>query len=246
MIKNIARLKRLFLSKKEKSFLLTIEALIGISPKNLKFYKEAFIHKSSSVKGKNGRYINNERLEYLGDAILDAVVAHIMYDNYPNGNEGFLTSSRAKLVSRNTLNHLGEKLNLGILVQTTSQNNNTNIPGNTLEALIGAVYLDLGYDACKKFIQTKLYADLDKVKKLVKKEQNYKSVLLEWSQKNRHDVEFKLTSEKVDRFNVPTFNSEVYIDNELYAEGEGSSKKESQQQAAKKAISVLKRRQLYR
>ncbi|MFB6343314.1 ribonuclease III [Saccharicrinis sp. FJH62] len=245
MIKNIERIKRLFLPKKEKSFSFVIQELTGFKPNDPDIYDLAFIHKSTSIKQKNGRHANNERLEFLGDAILDAIVADIIYVNYPNRNEGFLTSARAKLVSRNTLNSLAEDLGLEKLVKTTSNNPNTNIPGNTLEALIGAIYLDQGYNNCKNFVETRLYKKLDEMKNMVRKDSNYKSLLLEWSQKNRKEITFSLVKEVINKHNVPTFYTQVLINDELYADGTGTSKKESHQDAAKKAIQALKEKNLY-
>lgn len=245
MFKNINKLKRLFLLKKEGSFSFVIYDLIGYRPKDIAIYELAFIHKSTAIKSKKGRQLNNERLEFLGDAILDSIVAELMYRNYPERNEGFLTSARARLVSRTTLNHLADQLGLEKHVKTTSVNQNTNIPGNTLEALIGAVYLDQGYERCKHFVENKLYKRIDELKNVVVKDRNYKSILLEWSQKHKHEITFTLVKEVVNRHNVPTFYSEVHINNELYAEGEGASKKESHQDAAHKAIAILKEKKLF-
>lgn len=245
MFKNINKLKRLFLPKKEESFSFVIYDLIGYSPKDISIYELAFIHKSTAVKSKKGIHINNERLEFLGDAILDSIVADLLYQSYPNRNEGFLTNARARLVSRTTLNFLADELKLEKHVRTTSVKQNTNIPGNTLEALIGAVYLDLGYNKCKKFVENKLYKRIDEFKNVVVKDRNYKSILLEWSQKHKHEISFSLVKEEVNRNNVPTFYSQVFVNNELYAEGEGASKKESHQDAAHKAISILKEQNLF-
>lgn len=245
MIKNIERIKRLFLRKREKSFSFTIGELTGFKPIDINIYKLAFTHKSTSLKQKNGKHANNERLEFLGDAILDAIVADIIYLNYPNRDEGFLTRARAKLVSRNTLNNLAEELGLEKLVNTTSNNSNTNIPGNTLEALIGAVYLDQGYENCKAFVERKLYKRLEAMKNIVRKDQNHKSVLLEWSQKNKKEISFTLIKEEIDKQNIPTFYTQVLIDDKIYADGTGQSKKESHQDAAKKTIKILKEKKLY-
>lgn len=240
VFKNIERLKRLFLKKNgEKSFLF-IKKITGFPPINTQLYKLALIHKSSSTTDTKGHLINNERLEFLGDAVLNAVISDILYTHFPKVNEGFLTNARSKLVSRSILNQIASDIGLEPHIHTTNNNSNTNIPGNTLEALIGAVYLDLGYDNCRTFIEKKLYPRFRNLKSVVNTETNFKSVLMEWCQKNRHEIQFKLVEEHINHKNVPTFVSHVYIDGEFYAEGKGHSKKESHQAASQKALSIIK------
>ncbi len=240
VFKNIKRFKRLFLRNSEEKSFSFIKKITGFSPVDTRLYELALIHKSSSATDKKGHLINNERLEFLGDAVLNTVISDILYTHFPKVNEGFLTNARSKLVSRLILNQIAVDIGLEPHIHTTNNNSKTNIPGNTLEALIGAVYLDLGYESCHRFIEKKLYPRFRILKSVVNTESNFKSVLLEWCQKNRHEIQFKLVEEHINHKNVPTFVSHVFIDGEFYAEGKGNSKKESHQSASQKALIKIK------
>mgnify|MGYP000833216967 FL=1 len=180
------------------------------------------------------QWLNNERLEFLGDAVLDAVVADIVYKHFQNKREGFLTNTRSKIVQRETMNRVAVELGLDKMVVYSAKlsSHNNHMYGNALEALIGAIYLDQGYERCKQFMEEKIlknYIDLDKMSR---KEVNFKSKLIEWSQKNKMEVSFELIEQSLDRDYNPMFHTEVLIENLPAGTGTGYSKKESQQNAA--------------
>ena len=238
MIKKFLQSIRLFPHKREESFFL-IKELLGVTPVNLDLYRLACIHKSSSQVDADGNILNNERLEYLGDAILDAVIADVLYKRYPEKKEGFLTNARSKIVNRASLNELAIKTNLSSIIISTASDQSSNIYGNAFEAFIGAVYLDLGYKKCKSILENRIidkYWDIDQ---LLKDETNFKSRLLEWCQKKKKRLEFVVLEENTDNLNNTLFVSQAKIDSEPLGKGSGSTKKESQQQAAKEALYYL-------
>ena len=175
----INKIRRLF--HKDKEPYLCFYRMTGFYPRNIDLYKQALLHKSSSIKNEKGRLLNNERLEFLGDAVLDAVVADIVYKRFEGKREGFLTNTRSKIVQRETLNHVARQIGLDKLVKFSSRQSSHNnyMGGNAFEALIGALYLDQGYRACKKFMEERIinqYLDLEKISR---KEVNFKSKLIE-------------------------------------------------------------------
>ena len=181
-------------------------------------------------------------MEFLGDAILDAIVGDIVYQHFEGKREGFLTNTRSKIVQRETLNKLAVEIGLDKLIKysTRSSSHNSYMYGNAFEAFIGAIYLDRGYECCKQFMQKKIiepYIDLDK---LSRKEVNFKSKLIEWSQKNKMEVSFELIEQFLDKENNPVFQTEVRIEGILGGSGTGYSKKESQQNAAQMALKKIK------
>ena len=200
------------------------------------------------VKTANGRWANNERLEFLGDAILDAVVGAYLYDKYPNKHEGFLTSTRAKIVQRESLNRIGKafRLESHVRAASPSSSHNSYISGNAVEALVGAIYLDRGYEACKQFIEEKIIAQHLDLKELVKTERNFKSRLIEWTQKYRVNIEFQLIDTMNDTDGNPIFKTAVLLGGIYAADGSGYSKKESHQDASKKAFERLKKDNIFR
>lgn len=222
---------------------MSLYKLLGYYPDDVNLYEQAFLHKSSSIEGDNGRWLNNERLEFLGDAILDAIVADIVYKHFQNRKEGFLTNTRSKIVQRENLNRIAEQLGIHKMVVYSAKLNShhNHLYGNALEALIGAIYLDQGYEVCYRFIKDKIfkeYVDLDKV---AKKEVNFKSALIEWSQKNKLDISFDLIESFVDNDGNPVFQTAIVLGSEFQiGVGIGYSKKESQQNAAKMAIKKLR------
>jgi len=231
----------LFFSTERESYLI-FYSILGFYPKNISYYKQALMHKSFSKLTDKGRPINNERLEFLGDAILDAVVGDIVFKHFKGKHEGFLTNTRSKIVQRETLNKLAVQIGLDKLVQyhTHSSSHNNYMYGNAFEALIGAIYLDQGYDKCMEFFSEKIvkkYIDLDK---MAYKEMNFKSRLIEWSQKNKIDVSFELVRQDMDMNNNPVFRTEILIEGFMAGVGTGYSKKESQQNAAQTALKRLK------
>lgn len=222
--------------------------ILGFYPFNITLYEQALLHKSSSIKMRDGRWINNERLEFLGDAILDAIVADIVFKEFEYKKEGFLTNMRSKIVQRETLNRLALELGIDKLVKTSTKNTapNTHMYGNALEALIGAIYLDQGYRAAKKFVFEKLIKQHLNIETVAEQEANYKSRLIEWSQKQKILVSFDLIDSFVDEHNTPIFKTAVIILGEQAGIGTGYSKKESQQKAAKEAYNKLHRNTNFR
>lgn len=226
---------------KDKESYLRFYHILGFYPHNISYYKQALVHRSSSVKD-NGRWINNERLEFLGDAVLDAVIGDIVFRKFEGKREGFLTNTRSKIVQRETLNRLAEEIGLDKQVKYTTRQSahNCYLSGNAFEAIIGAIYLDRGYEACKYFMEHRIigtYIDLDKIST---EEVNFKSKLLEWSQKNHFLLDFQLVNESHDQLYSPIFESEVTIEGIVTGHGQGYSKKESQQKAAEETLDKLK------
>lgn len=234
----IEKLRLLTNHRKESYLLFPLSQILGFSPQDLSLYELALIHKSSSTKGKDGRKQNNERLEFLGDAILDAVVADILYQQFMDRKEGFLTNTRSKIVQRETLNKVALELGIDklMVIPTHNHTHNLNIYGNAFEALIGAIYLDLGYEKCKWFMTHVVFAKHINLNKLAIKEVNFKSKLIEWSQRYKANVLFDLIEESIDAENNPIFQTQILINGQPAGVGVGYSKKESQQNAAKKAL----------
>ena len=238
----IDRLRLLF--QDEKELRQALYDILGFYPHNIDLYKQALLHKSMGRKNEKGRPVNNERLEFLGDAILDAVVGHIVFRHFEGKREGFLTNTRSKLVSRNTLGQLSKEMGIAQLItssgHTTSHNSYMN--GNAFEALVGAIYLDRGYDACMRFMEKRILAQLINIDKVAYKEVNFKSKLLEWSQKNRVQMEFReLKQSKDANTGSPVFMTQVFIEGLEGCKGTGFSKKESHQLAAKETLQRLRR-----
>jgi len=201
------------------------------------------MHKSIRKRNDKGKPLNNERLEFLGDAILDAVVGDVVYRHYEGKREGFLTNTRSKLVSRDTLGKVASEMGLGGLLLSAghSTSHNSYVEGNALEALVGAIYLDRGYDACMWFWEHRILGKYINIDKVAFKEVNFKSKLLEWSQKNRVRMEFQMLKQKKDDNGNPIFSFQVKLENVDGEQGTGFSKKEAQQQAAKETLQRLKR-----
>ena len=247
MLSNVLHRIRLLFCKERESY-LCFYRILGFYPRNLQYYQQALLHKSTAVRSDEGRLLNNERLEFLGDAILDAVVGDIVYRHFEGRREGFLTNTRSKIVQRETLNKLAVEIGLDKLVKTSnrSQSHNSYLYGNAFEAFIGAIYLDRGYDCCMQFIEQKIlkqYIDLDKMSR---KEMNFKSRLIEWCQKNKMQVSFELIDQVMDKDHSPTFSTEVHIEGIPAGSGTGYSKKESQQKAAQMALKILKNDETFR
>ncbi|MCW3786535.1 ribonuclease III [Plebeiibacterium sediminum] len=236
MIKILTQIIKLSSDRRKLYYLL--KSITGIFPKELEVYELALIHKSAMIKADNGEIINNERLEFLGDAILGAIVAQELYNKYPTVNEGFLTKTRSKIVNRSFLNETALKLGLKDIISSQSRIalEKTNIMGDALEALIGAIFVDQGYKGCQKFITKKILVPYVNLNEITKHDTNFKSILIEWGQKHKHDIQF-ITDEIPDNCeHAPVFVSSVEVDNKVFGRGEGSSKKESQQNAAMEAL----------
>ena len=229
--------------RKEKELFSSLYKILGFYPHNIAYYRQALVHKSIGKRNDKGKPLNNERLEFLGDAMLDAAVGYIVYRHYEGKREGFLTNTRSKLVSRETLGKLANEMGLSQLILSAGHSNSHNsyVGGNAFEALIGAIYLDRGYDACMWFFENRVlgkYINLDKV---AYKEVNFKSKLLEWSQKNRVRMEYRLMKQKKDDNGSPIFSFVVVLEGIEGEKGSGYSKKEAQQLASKETLQRLKR-----
>ena len=242
------RIRLLF--HKEKEPYLRLASILGFLPHDLNIYKVALMHRSLGTKESdklliNNHRVNNERLEFLGDAILSSIVADILYHKYPNKQEGFLTTLRSKLVRRDTLNKLAAQIGLDKLVLFSgrvSSAHNSYMNGNAFEAFIGAIYLDRGYDFCMRFIRDVVLGKYINLEDVAKTEENYKSKLIEWCQKYQMDIQFDLVSQQILRDRTtPTFVSKVTIEGVYCGRGEGFSKKESHQNAARQAYTHIRR-----
>lgn len=241
MLRNQIDKIRLLFHKDRKSYLCFYK-ILGFYPRNIQIYQQALLHKSTSLRSEKGRPLNNERLEFLGDAILDAIVGDIVYRHFEGKREGFLTNTRSKIVQRETLNKLAVDIGLDKLVKssTRSSSHNSYMYGNAFEAFIGAIYIDQGYDRCKQFMEKKIFKSYIDLDKMSRKEVNFKSKLIEWSQKNKLEVSFELIEQLLDKDYNPMFHTEVRILGLSAGKGTGYSKKESQQNAAQMALKKLK------
>ncbi|MDR2914176.1 MAG: ribonuclease III [Tannerella sp.] len=219
---------------------LSLYKILGFYPDNIKLYEQAFIHRSISSL-QYGKRSNNERLEFLGDAVLDAIIADLVYKHFPNKREGFLTNTRSKIVQRESLNNIA--LELGIDKKVTSMPYATThhkyMYGNALEALIGAIYLDQGYRCCCQFVEKHIIDKYISLDKLASQEVNFKSRLLEWGQKTKLHIEFDLIETFTDEEGSPVFQTSVSLEGTPLGIGIGSTKKESQQLAAKTVIQKI-------
>ena len=219
---------------KDKAFYAAIDDMFGFIPNNIELYKLALIHKSASIVLDNGQHINNERLEFLGDAVLECVSSDYLFIEFPDKNEGFLTQLRSKMVSRQTLNEVAKRIGLDDYVITHSSNNlsQKHIYGDAFEAMMGAIYLDQGYDFVNRLLINRIFVDYIKVGSLLESETDFKSRLIEWCQKNHHTIHFVTSHDKTYSSTHPFFYSKVLIDNMEVGYGAGDSKKEAEQRAA--------------
>lgn len=242
MLSNIIdRIKLPF--RKDKELYSSLYHIIGFYPHDISYYKLALMHKSLFRRNAKGKPVNNERLEFLGDAILDAAVGDIVYRHFPGKREGFLTNTRSKLVQRETLNRLAQEMGISKLVLSNgrSASHNSYMGGNAFEALVGAIYLDRGYNACMKFMRNRILAQMINIDKVAYKEVNFKSRLIEWSQKNRVRINFDILTQEKDNQGSPVFKYRIMLEGVEGCSGEGYSKKESQQIAAKRTLEKLRR-----
>ncbi len=241
----IDRIKLSF--RKDKELYFSLYEILGFYPHDISYYKMALMHKSVMHRNAKGKPVNNERLEFLGDAVLDAVVGDIVYQHFPGKREGFLTNTRSKLVQRDTLNKLAQEMGINQLILSNghSSSHNSYMGGNAFEALVGAVYLDRGYDACMYFMQKRILTQMINIDKVAYKEVNFKSKLIEWSQKNRVKLEFVQLDQQKDKNGSPVFTYQVEIEGVKGGIGKGYSKKESQQIASKSTLDQLRKQPQY-
>ncbi|EMQ95873.1 Ribonuclease III [Xanthomarina gelatinilytica] len=229
-------------SKNDGNFFVFIHKTLGFKPKSLKFYKTAFTHRSMNIKDSQGNTINYERLEFLGDAMLGAVIASHLYVEVPSGDEGYLTKMRSKIVSREHLNELGRDLNLISLVESKIPKGQfgDNIHGNLFEALVGAIFLDKGYKYCEKFIYKKVIIPYVDIEKLEGKVISYKSLLIEWCQKEKKTFDYHVY-EDTGNDDIRHFSVKLSIDDKVVAKARATSKKKAEEKASKRAFFVFQK-----
>ena len=224
------------IKKEDQKIIKAILFLFGFEPVNINLYKLALLHKS---KNKNE---SNERLEYLGDAVLNLIVAEYLFKKYPFKDEGFLTKIRSKIVSRESLNNLGRKVGLKELINFKNVNeyskNFKSIYGDALEAIIGAVYLDVGFEYCQEYIVKNIIIPYYDFEELVNKTHNFKSKILEWSQKEKKLIKFS-TKKIILKNNSSQFESILIIENKEISKGFGSNKKNAEKDASRLACEKL-------
>lgn len=228
-------------SKKDsEDFSLAIKKILGFKPQNINYYKEAFTHSSLKKTNNKGFSINYERLEFLGDAILGAVIANYLFQKIPAGDEGHLTQMRSKIVSREHLNELGKDLGLIQFVKSSIPNQNfgDNVHGNLFEAIIGAIHQDKGFDYTQKFIYKNVIEPYVDIERLEGKITSYKSVLIEWGQKSKKKIKYNVYE---DTGNDPLkhFAVKLFLNNELISKGRATSKKKAEEIASKRAYYKL-------
>lgn len=230
--------------RKEKELYSSLYDIIGFYPHDISFYKLALMHKSVMRRNAKGKPVNNERLEFLGDAILDAIVGDIVYQHFPGKREGFLTNTRSKLVQRDTLNKLAQEMGINQLILSSghTSSHNSYMGGNAFEALVGAIYLDQGYNACMRFMNKRILAQMINIDKVAYKEVNFKSKLIEWSQKNKVRLSYEQVLQEKDKNGNPIFEFKVILEGVEGCSGRGFSKKESQQLASKLTLDKLKKK----
>jgi len=228
---------------KEEFFYVSLKKLLGFTPKNIQFYKKAFIHRSiKEVDKETGLRINYERLEFLGDAMLSAVIASHLFKEVPSGDEGYLTQMRSKIVSREHLNELGRDFNLLLFVKSSVARSKfgDDIHGNIFEALIGAIYLDRGYRYCEKFIYKRVIDPYVDVLKLEGKITSYKSLFIEWCQKQKKIFLYEVY-EDTGKDPVKHFSVKLFLDDKIIAKGRATSKKKAEEIASKRAYFVFQK-----
>lgn len=226
----------------KQEFSSCLKKILGFRPGNLKLYEIAFIHRSASFTLPDGKRVNNERLEYLGDAVLDAILSDYLFEKFPDANEGFLTKIRSRIVNRDVLNQLAVSMGINqILISNVSSAHPTrNLYGDAFEALIGSVFIDKGFKKTKKlFLKNVLNKYLD-LNTIVNTDSDYKSLVFEWVQKNKSNLIFTYNEEYDFNLKKSVFSTTLFIDRKELGEGHGSSKKEAEQEAASQAWKHLK------
>lgn len=226
----------------KRDFSSRLKCLLGFTPRNLRLYEMAFIHRSASHYLPDGTKVNNERLEYLGDAILDSVLSEYLFHHFPDENEGYLTKMRARIVNREQLNQLAMDLGFEKLVisHLTSPNPTKNPYGDALEALIGALFIDLGFKKTSKIIIDEMLEKHLNLKQIFESEADYKSLILEWGQKKKQQVLFECSEKNDTLTHKPVFIISLLINDATCGTGQGASKKEAEQEASERAWEYLK------
>jgi ribonuclease-3 len=238
------RLFKIFkpLTREEKELAKSIKHILGLNPINIKPYRLATQHSSVAKENIGGVKDSNERLEYLGDAILSAIVADYLFKKYPYKDEGFLTEIRSRIVNRESLNHLGKKIGLENIITYNDTRKHAqaykSILGDTLEAFIGAVYLDMGYKKCRSFVmKTLLFPHLD-IEKIISVNPNFKSKIIEWAHRNAKSIRFDIPK-VIENKHYKEFIAQVFIDDQPFGKGSAFNKKRAEQEAAEKTCKML-------
>jgi len=235
----ISRLR--LLTVKQKEPYLLFHSILGYFPRDIELYELALRHKSSSMRNEEGILLNNERLEFLGDAVLNVLVSDILFYQYENESEGFLSKTRSRIVQRESLNKIALELGLNRLIVSapTMDSPHLSIYGNALEALIGAIYTDQGYRRCRHFLEKKIFDQFIDIESIASSDANYKSALLEWSQQRKKSLSFH--TEEISAYGEKSFRflAKVLLNDRYIAEGFGFSKKEAHQNASKRALEIL-------
>lgn len=227
-------------SKADGDFFLGMTKILGFKPKKLDYYKKAFLHRSANEKDKKGNPMNYERLEFLGDSMLGTIISRYLYDEVPEGDEGYLTKMRSKIVSREHLNELGKDLGLISFVKSRIPKTHfgENIHGNVFEALVGAIYLDRGYKYCEKFISERVIEPYVDIEQLEGKVISYKSLVIEWCQKQKKSFDFDIYEDTGNDI-VKHFAVKLTIDHKVMAKARATSKKKAEEKASKRAYYAL-------
>ncbi len=242
-LRQLIGVSRLYLLPSSKRALsISIHNLTGVVPSNLAVYRMALTHPSAAVANEMGEKDTYERLEFLGDAVLGSITANFLFKKYPFKDEGFLTEIRSRIVNRESLNQIGRKIGLDKLLSFNGRSTNfshKSIYGDALEAMVGAIYLDKGYDECQHFVMKRILYPHFNLEELILNTRNFKSLLLEWCQKQNHKLIYKIVHETGDKFHKE-FIAEVFVNDEPVGKGKGFSKKKAEQAAAEDACMTLK------
>ncbi len=230
---------RLFVLRNKEPYRVFYE-MLGFCPNNIQLFKQACRHRSMARN--NHEKNHNERLEFLGDTVLSTIISDILYKEYGTKQEGFLSKTRSKIVQRDTLNQIAVSMGLDKIVESSTNNlaHNNYTYGNALEALIGAIYLDQGFDRCKEIVEKhiiKRHLDIDR---MARQEVNFKSRLIEWCQHHRIPYNFEIDDISTDENKNPIFHARIFVADIITGEGKGYSKKEAQQNAAQKSLRYIK------
>ncbi|MCP4976474.1 MAG: ribonuclease III [Maribacter sp.] len=227
-------------SRQDGDFFLGITNILGFKPKNLKIFKKAFLHRSANKKDRKGNPMNYERLEFLGDAMLGTIISRYLYTEVPEGDEGYLTKMRSKIVSREHLNELGKDLNLIKFVESRIPKTHfgDNIHGNVFEALVGAIYLDRGYKYCEKFIHERVIVPYVDIEQLEGKVISYKSLVIEWCQKQKKTFNYNVYEDTGNDV-LKHFAVKLSISDIVVAKARATSKKKAEERASKRAYFAL-------
>ena len=224
-------------SDNDGNFFMQLEQILGFKIKHKDYYTKAFTHRSMNLRDKEGNAINYERLEFVGDAMVSSIIATHLYNEVPEGDEGYLTKMRSKIVSREHLNELGKELNLidFVISKIPKESLGNNIHGNLFESFVGAIFLDRGYQYCEKFIFDKVILPHVDIQQLEGKVISYKSLLIEWCQKEKKTFNYNVY-EDTGNDELRHFSVKLTVNNKLIAKARATSKKKAEEKASKRAF----------